>query len=99
MDGVPTRPREHRPVAFGRLAAPPRLGARQAEPASPRRETPAGSLDYLVRLKKDRLRDRQAKGLGRLEVDDQLELGRLFEGQVAWPGTLEDSVHLGHDPL
>jgi hypothetical protein len=36
------------------------------------------SLDDLVRPQQQRLRDRQAEGLGGLEVDDQLELGRLL---------------------
>ena len=35
-------------------------------------------LDDLVGPEQERLRDRQAERLGRLEVDDQLELGGLF---------------------
>src|SRR5437016_393835 len=37
-------------------------------------------LDDLVRPPQHRLRDRQAERLGGLEVDDQLELGRLLDG-------------------
>jgi hypothetical protein len=40
-------------------------------------------LDYLVRPRQQRRRDRQAECLRGIEVDDQLELGRLFDGQVA----------------
>ena len=41
------------------------------------------SLDHLVRPRQQRRRDRQAEGLGRLEVDQQIELGRLRDGKVA----------------
>src|SRR5262245_2535786 len=50
-----------------------------------------GSLDYFIRPPQQRRRDRQAEGLGGLEVDDQLELGWAFNGEVAGFGTLEDS--------
>src|SRR5258707_15389820 len=57
---------------------------------------PAGPLfDYLIRPQQERLWDRQAEGLGGLEVDDQLELGGLLDGQVAYLGTLEDPVDVG----
>src|SRR5713101_6164939 len=39
-------------------------------------------LDHLIRPQEERLRDRQAEGLGGLEVDDKLELGRLLDGKV-----------------
>ena len=39
--------------------------------------------------------DRQPEGLGRPEVDDQLELGRLLDGQLAGLGALEDLVDVG----
>ena len=38
------------------------------------------SLDHLIRPLQERRRDRQAEGLGGLEVDDQLELGGLLDG-------------------
>jgi hypothetical protein len=34
-------------------------------------------LDYLIGGGQQRFRDREAKGFGGLDVDDQLELGRL----------------------
>src|SRR5713226_249385 len=53
------------------------------------------SLDHLIRPLQERLGDRQAEGLGGLEVDDQLELGRLFDGKIAGLGSFEDLVHVG----
>src|SRR6266702_6596907 len=52
-------------------------------------------LDDLIRPSQERLWDRQPERLGRLEVDHQLDLGRLLHGQVARLGTLEDAVHVG----
>jgi hypothetical protein len=48
----------------------------------------AVSLDHAVRAEKHRLRNRDAEGVGGLEVDDQLGLRRLFDGQVAGLRTL-----------
>jgi hypothetical protein len=42
-----------------------------------------------------RRRDRQPEGLGRLQVDHQLVLGRLLDREVAGLGALEDLVHVG----
>jgi hypothetical protein len=39
--------------------------------------------DHLIRLEEDVRGDRQVKGLGGLEIDDQLELGGLLYGQIA----------------
>src|SRR5262249_46947520 len=39
------------------------------------------------------LRNRQPKSLGGLEVNDQLELGGLFDGEVAGFGAFEDLVY------
>jgi hypothetical protein len=47
-------------------------------------------LNHLVHLKQERRRNYEAKGLGGLEVDDQLELGRLFHEQVQRPGPFQD---------
>ena len=52
-------------------------------------------LDDLVRLYQQRRRDRQAERLRSLEVDDQLELSRFFNGQVAGPSAFENLVYVG----
>jgi hypothetical protein len=47
----------------------------------------------LIRLRQQRWRNCDAEGLGGLEVDHQLELGRLFDGEVGRLGALEDLVY------
>src|SRR5262249_15896348 len=49
----------------------------------------------LVRPPEHRWRDRQVERLGGLEIDDQLELRRLLDGQVGGFSALEDLVHIG----
>src|SRR5260370_25134675 len=51
-------------------------------------------LDHLIRPLQERRRDRQAEGLGGLEVDDQLELGGLLDREVGGSGPLEDLVNV-----
>ena len=51
-----------------------------------------GSFNHLIRPLQERLRDRQAEGLGSFEVDDQLELGGLLDGEVAGLRSFEDLV-------
>jgi hypothetical protein len=41
-----------------------------------------GSLDHLVGEGEDRLRHGQVERLGGLEIDDQLESGRLLDRQI-----------------
>jgi hypothetical protein len=48
-------------------------------------------FDHLIRLEEERRRNREAKGLGSLEVDDQLELGELLHRQVLWLGALANA--------
>ena len=45
-------------------------------------DSTVASLDHLIRPLQERRRDRQAERLGRLEVDDQLILGRRLHGQI-----------------
>ena len=49
-------------------------------------------LDKLVGSGKYRLRHGQAEGLGRLEDDHQLELGRLLERQRGWIRAFENKI-------
>src|SRR5262249_19429249 len=50
------------------------------------------SLNDLICAGEQRRRDRQPQRLGRLEVDDELEVGGLLDRQVAGLGALEDLV-------
>src|SRR6266542_1690126 len=52
-------------------------------------------LDYLIRPPQHGLRDRQAEGLGGLEVDDQFELRRLGDGQISGLGAIENLIDVG----
>jgi hypothetical protein len=47
-------------------------------------------FDHLIRTVQERRRDRQAEGFGGLEVDHEVEFGRLLDGQVGGLGALED---------
>jgi hypothetical protein len=53
-----------------------------------------GSFDHLIRPLQQRLRDREAEGLGGLEVDHQLELGGPLDRQLGRPGAFEYLVHV-----
>src|SRR5216683_3633010 len=50
-------------------------------------------LDHLICPQQERPRDLQAEGLGGLEIDDQLVLGGLLDGQVRRLSALEDLVN------
>src|SRR4029450_7650211 len=52
-------------------------------------------LDPPRRLGKHRRRNREPHSPRGPEVDDQLERAGLLHGKVAWPGALEDLVHIG----
>src|SRR5262249_17782123 len=56
------------------------------------KSAPVHLLNDLVRPRQHRGRDREAEGLRRLEVDDELELGGLLDGEVGRLGALEESV-------
>src|SRR3989442_8374367 len=51
-------------------------------------------LNDLVRPPQQRRWDRQPERPGGLEIDDQLELRRLLDGQIGWLGPPEDLVHV-----
>src|SRR6266545_8225932 len=89
------RCQEFPPEPSSLTSAPRRRAARRGAPPQCQRGTCDGlSLDDLVRPSQQRRQDRQAEGLRRLEVDDQLELRGLLDRQVAGSGTFQDLVHL-----
>ena len=49
-------------------------------------------LDDLIRPRQHRRRDREAERFGGLQVDHELELRGLLDGQVGGLGALEDLV-------
>ena len=49
-------------------------------------------LYHPIRSQQQRRWDRAAERLGGLQVDDKIELRRLFDRQVGWLGALEDLV-------
>src|SRR5437870_11193977 len=53
------------------------------------------SSDYLVRPEQNRLRNRYADLLCRLQVEDQLELRRLLDRQIGGLGTFQNFVNVG----
>src|SRR5712692_8834224 len=55
---------------------------------------PFSWMDHLVRPHQERRRDRQPEGLGGLEIDDQVELGRALDWQLTGFGALEDRSHV-----
>src|SRR2546426_768833 len=50
------------------------------------------SLDDSIRLKQERLRDGEAEGLRRLEVDRQLELRRLLDREISGLRAFQDPI-------
>src|SRR5262245_30063365 len=58
-----------------------------------RRRALGALLDHLIRPQQQRLRDGKSQGRRRLDVDYQVELRRLLNGQVTGLGPLEDLVH------
>src|SRR5690242_17522050 len=48
-------------------------------------------LDQLIRPSQQRRRNRQTEGLGSLEVDDQVELRDLLDGEIGRPSALQDA--------
>src|SRR4030095_8563052 len=74
-------------------AAPRRPAARRGHPPARSAGSGGGPLfDPLIRPRQQRRWDREAEGLGGLEVDHQLELCRLLDREVAGLGALEDLV-------
>src|SRR5262245_57892655 len=93
MDRLAPSPSARRPATRQRLRPRPDAenfgGEVSFEP--PSRFT---SLDHLVGAGEQLVRHVEAKGLGRLEVDDQLELGRLHDWQVDWLRPFENACRV-----
>jgi hypothetical protein len=53
-----------------------------------------GSADDLVGLEEEGRGDREAEGLGRLEVDDELKLWGLLDREVTWLGAPQNLVDI-----
>src|SRR5215471_1382461 len=53
-----------------------------------------GSLDDVIGSEQQRLRDGETDLLGRLEIDDELELRRLLDRNIAGLGTFQNLVHI-----
>jgi hypothetical protein len=51
-------------------------------------------FNHLIRPEQQRWWNRKTEGLGRLQVDDQFEFGRLLNWQISRLRTLEDAVDI-----
>ena len=83
------------PRAAWIVSSAPLDGLARAQPAAittEQRNMRGPSLNHLIRPLQKRWRDRQADGLGGLEVDDQFELGGLFDRKIAGLRAFEDSI-------
>jgi hypothetical protein len=58
------------------------------------KRTRAASFDHPVDEREQRGRNGQPQGPGRLEIDDQLELARLFDRQLGGFGAFQDFVDM-----
>src|SRR5262249_29893095 len=70
----------------------PQATCRRARPPAPRGSSVDPLLDHIVRLVQKSWRDGEPESLGGLEIDHQGIPCRLFEGQLARLGPLEDLV-------
>jgi hypothetical protein len=87
-------PDVRRAVVHARNAHPAALHC-SARYGRPRLSSATSLLNHLVSTQQQPLRDGDAERLRGLEVDDQLELGRLFNRQIAGLRAFEDLVHIG----
>src|SRR5262245_40523279 len=91
--GSPRLPRSSNAAFSG--GAKPRPPATLSWAASLRQHA---SLNHTVCSPQQRRRNRQSDRLRRLQIDDQIELGGLLDGQVARIGALQDLVHIRGRP-
>src|SRR6266481_6040872 len=81
---------------YGRHAEPIKAAAGLTQVVTARARQ-SHSFDDLVGAGEDRWRDGEAKRLGGVEVDDQLEGRRLLDRQVGGLGALEDPSGVNAD--
>src|ERR1700737_1140366 len=74
--------------------SPANLQKRSAQLRTALPKPPFSWIDHLIRPQQERLGNRQAEGLGGLEVDDQLELRRLLDREVGGLGAVENFVDI-----
>src|SRR6516225_9982172 len=79
------------------MGAPKEYTALQGRVQRPGESRRAASVltDHLVRLEEERRGYRQSEVLGGLEVDDQLELRGLLDGEIRGLSPLENLVDVG----
>src|SRR4029434_887628 len=71
---------------------PPRRWPRVRRRASRRVGRARALLEDLVGAPQHRRRDRKAEDFGGLEIDHELELGWLLDGEIGWLSALEGFV-------
>src|SRR2546422_5937751 len=83
---------EYRSDTLSLAAAPRRRAAERGGRGYQRRRRAGPLLNDLIRPREHRRRDGEAQRLRRLQIDHQLELRRLLNGEVARSATLQDLV-------
>src|SRR5207245_9796181 len=79
-------------AAFSRRCSSWSPGSGFSYPRSPAAPTSRTLLHDLISQQQDRLWDRHAERLGRLDIADQLERGRLPDGQVPRFRALQNAI-------
>ena len=94
-DGDPTdagpgvEPRAERPESVV-IRWPLKPGETECCSQEPSALVEHGLLNHLIRPQQDRLRNRQAEGLGRLQFDDEVKLRCLLDWEVGGIGPLQN---------
>ena len=70
----------------------------EAEQQDDRRVGHCALLDHLVGAQQQRRRDRQAEGLGGLEVDHEFIFGRQLHRELVGTGATQDAVDVRRRP-
>src|SRR5215510_13386567 len=101
-EGGPVRSNRNRTFIFALRPEPViRVSVKRSlsDSGSSGQTCPVPSLNHLVRAQQERLWHREPERFGGLEVDYQLELGWLLDGQISRFGTFENLNHVtGRQP-